>query len=151
MPKLIHTEIEIAASAAQVWAVLTDFDAYPEWNPFITQINGRPEIATRLDATLQPSGGKAMRFRPSVLEAKPASELRWLGHLLMPGLFDGEHSFKIEPLGPNRVRFVQEEVFSGILSSLVLRFAGDATKRGFEAMNVALKDRAEQLATSAAA
>jgi hypothetical protein len=85
-----------------------------------------------------------MGFRPRILAAAPARELRWLGHLGVPGLFDGEHGFRIEPLGPDRVRFVQEERFAGLLAPLVLRFVERGTRQGFEAMNRALKARAEQ-------
>lgn len=85
-----------------------------------------------------------MSMRPTVLAATPSRELRWLGHLGMPGLFDGEHRFRIEPLGTDRVRFIQEERFSGLLASLVMRFIERGTRQGFEAMNQALKARAEQ-------
>ena len=85
-----------------------------------------------------------MRMRPTVLEAAPSEELRWVGHLGIPGLFDGEHRFRIEPLGTNRVRFVQEEQFRGLLVPLVFRFIEGGTRQGFEAMNQALKARAEQ-------
>jgi len=85
-----------------------------------------------------------MQLRPTLLAAAPSQELRWLGQLGVPGLFDGEHRFRIEPLGTNRVRFVQEERFTGLLAPLVLRFIESGTRRGFEAMNQALKVRAEQ-------
>ena len=39
---------EIDASPEDVWQVLTDFDAYPEWNPFIRSIQGNPEVGSRL-------------------------------------------------------------------------------------------------------
>jgi hypothetical protein len=45
----------------------------------------------------QPPGGKPMTFKPTVLAADPARELRWLGRVLMPRLFDGEHGFRLEP------------------------------------------------------
>ena len=34
----LDTDVEIDASAERVWSVLADFDAYPEWNPFIRAI-----------------------------------------------------------------------------------------------------------------
>jgi hypothetical protein len=85
-----------------------------------------------------------MRLRPEVLAAAPSQELRWVGHTGVPGLFDGEHRFRIEPLAADRVRFVQEERFSGVLAPLVLRFIERSTRQGFEGMNLALKARAEQ-------
>ena len=84
-----------------------------------------------------------MTFRPKILNAEPNRELRWLGHLFVPGLFDGEHSFTIEPLGHARVRFVQREIFRGLLVPLFSRGLDRDTRRGFEEMNRALKERAE--------
>jgi hypothetical protein len=139
----LHSETAIQASPQRVWEILTDFAAYPDWNPFIPRISGSPEAGSRLDVQLQPPGGRGMRMRPTVTAAAPSHELRWLGHLGVPGLFDGEHSFRIEPLGADRVRFVQEERFTGLLAPLVLRFIARSIRQGFEAMNQALKARAE--------
>ena len=144
MASELHSETSIQASPQRVWEVLTDFAAYPTWNPFIPRINGSLEAGSRLDVQLQPPGSRGMRMRPTVLAAAPSQELRWLGHLGIPGLFDGEHRFLIEPVGTDRVRFVQEERFTGLLAPLVLRFIERGTRQGFEAMNQALKARAEQ-------
>jgi hypothetical protein len=138
----IRSEIEIAAPAGRVWEILTDFARFPEWNPFIRKAEGRAQVGARLTVLLQPAGGRATTFRPRVLKAEPGRELVWLGQLVVPGIFDGEHHFEIESRGDG-VRFVQREVFSGILAGVVLRQIGDATRAGFEAMNRALKARAE--------
>jgi hypothetical protein len=84
-----------------------------------------------------------MTFKPKVLNAEPDRELRWLGHLLVPGLFDGEHFFTIQPLEDNRVRFIQPEAFKGLLVPLSARNLDTNTQRGFEETNRALKERAE--------
>jgi hypothetical protein len=144
MAPQLHTEIAIEATPDRVWEILTDFAAYPAWNAFIPCISGPGTVGSRLDLQMRPPGGRGMQFRPTVLAAAPSQELRWLGQLGVPGLFDGEHRFRIEPLGTNRVRFVQEERFTGLLAPLVLRFIESGTRRGFEAMNQALKVRAEQ-------
>jgi hypothetical protein len=142
--KELRTEIEIQASAERVWQLLTDFPAFPQWNPFIRKASGNIRVGERLEVRLQPSGASAMTFRPTVLKVEPNREFRWLGHLLIPGLFDGEHSFTIEPLGEGRVRFTQREVFTGLLVPLLARGLDTDTQRGFEEMNQALKARAEQ-------
>ena len=141
--KELHSEIEIKASAERVWRLLTDFASYPEWNPFIRQISGEPITGERLEVRIEPPGGRGMTFRPTVLNAEDNRELRWLGHLLVPGLFDGEHSLTIQPLEENRVRFVQREGFKGLLVPLFARSLENNTQRGFEEMNRALKERAE--------
>ena len=109
--KELHSEIQIDAPAERVWELLTDFASYPQWNPFIRNISGQPATGERLRVRLVPPGGRGMTFKPRVLNAEPNREFRWLGHLLMSGLFDGEHSFTIQPLDENRVHFVQRETF----------------------------------------
>ena len=142
--KEIRTEIEIQASDKRVWQLLTDFASFPQWNPFMRQAVGEPKTGARLKVRIQPSGASGMTFRPTVLKVEPNRELRWLGHLLMPGLFDGEHILTIESLAENRVRFVQREIFTGILVPLFAHGLDTDTRRGFEEMNRALKARAEQ-------
>jgi hypothetical protein len=143
--KELHSEIEIYASAERVWRLISDFPSYPQWNPFIRRITGEPTTGERLEVRIEPPGGRGMTFRPTVLNAEPNLELRWLGHLLVPGLFDGEHALTIQPLEEHRVSFVQREVFRGLLVPLFARSLDNNTKRGFEEMNHALKERAETL------
>ena len=84
-----------------------------------------------------------MTIRPVLLKVDPLRELRWKGHLFFSGLFDGEHVFEIRPEGAGRCRFVQREIFSGLLLSLFTRMLKNGTARGFADMNAALKERAE--------
>jgi hypothetical protein len=70
--------------------------------------------------------------------------VRWLGRFILPGIFDGEHTLAVEPVGEATARFSQRERFSGILTA----FSGmlfDRTQTGFEAMNEALKRRCESI------
>jgi hypothetical protein len=139
----VKTEIEIEATPEQVWAILLDFPSHPAWNPFIRSIEGVAKVGDRLTVSIQPKGAKAMTFRPALLTVIPNSELRWLGHLLLPGIFDGEHYFQITQLTPRRVKFIQGERFSGILVLFAKSSLDGGTKAGFVAMNQALKSRAE--------
>ena len=140
----VFSEIEIQASAECVWQVLSDFASYPEWNPFIRRISGQPKEGTRLRVYIEPPGTKGRTFRPKVLKAEAKRELRWLGRLLIPGLFDGDHIFTIEQIGSEHVRFVQREIFSGLLVSFFLQGLDMKIRLGFEQMNQALKLQAEK-------
>lgn len=140
----LTTEIDIRARASRVWEVLTDFGQYPSWNPFIRKITGKAKAGARLEATMEPPGGRPMRFTPRLLVVRPGRELAWKGSLLVPGLFDGEHHFIIEPTGENAVRFIQRERFTGILVPFVRKILDTTTRAGFVAMNQALKARAER-------
>ena len=143
--KEIRTEITINASADRVWNVLTDFASFPQWNPFITSAEGELTPGQTLIIRLQSPGGKGMTFKPKVLVAEPNKELRWLGRLGMPGIFDGEHYFVIEAADDGGIRFVQGERFRGILVP-ILGILGmlKNTQQGFTNLNQALKARAEE-------
>jgi hypothetical protein len=142
--KQLHTSIDIDATSERVWEVLTDFAAYPQWNPFMPEVIGTPRVGERLKVRLQPSGGRGMTFQPTVLTADPGRQLRWLGRLLLPRVFDGEHSFTIEPVGDHQVHFVQQERFRGVLVRFMAGSLDRHTRPGFQQMNQALKRRAEQ-------
>jgi hypothetical protein len=148
MNQELSTQVDIDAPAEAVWAVLTDFDSYHEWNPFM-HVAGRASENARLHVELALSEGQSTRFRPTVTRVDPSRELRWLGHLWTPGLFDGEHRFELTPLDGGRTRLTHAERFSGVLAPLVRRLTGSATERGFEAMNAALKRRVETEAAEA--
>jgi hypothetical protein len=139
----IETEIEIEAPASSVWAHLTDFTRMPGWNPFITSISGKLSPGARLSIKVSPPGKRPMHFTPYVLAVQPNRELRWLGHLFISGVFDGEHYFLLESLSESRTRFVQGEIFSGLLVGPLSGML-HTTQMGFEAMNVALKQLAER-------
>ncbi|HEX4301059.1 MAG TPA: SRPBCC domain-containing protein [Gammaproteobacteria bacterium] len=142
MTRHIHTEILIQASPQRVWQVLTDFAAYPQWNPFIVSLQGRAEWGERLTVRIRMGGGKEHVFKPVLLQATPPTRLRWLGRLGVPGLFDGEHDFALEEqAGATLLR--HSESFQGYLVPLLWRSVEPASRAGFEAMNRALKARAE--------
>jgi hypothetical protein len=138
----IETGIEISAPPTAVWAILTGFTDMPAWNPFIKSISGDLVQGSRLSVHIAPPGKSGIRFKPTVLAVQPQRELRWRGHFLLPGIFDGEHYFLLEPMGDHGTRFTQGETFTGVLVGL-LEGTLTATEEGFRAMNKALKERAE--------
>jgi hypothetical protein len=143
MSRDIGDTIEINASPATVWATLTDTGSFATWNPFLRRADGELRPQAKLDVQIAPPGARAMSFKPTILAVEPERELRWIGHLVVPGLFDGEHSFRLESLESGGTRFTMAEHFSGLL---VPFFGGiiDKSQNGFQQMNAALKGRAEQ-------
>ncbi|WP_435064074.1 SRPBCC family protein [Halobaculum sp. EA56] len=144
----IRVETEIDAPAALVYEVLTDFDAYPEWNDY-TRIQGEAASGERLTVRPGPAAGSAPTFRPTVRQAD-GRELRWVGHLWVRGLFDGEHGFRVRDVDGERSVLVQDERFAGLLAGVLFRRYGDDWTATFRAVNEALRDRAESLATERA-
>jgi hypothetical protein len=138
----ITTETQINAPPERVWDVLTDFVSYPEWNPFIISIEGSLVEGSRLQVRLQPPGARGINMQPTILAMVPRQELKWLGHFLVPGVFDGEHHFLVSHLDDGSTRFTQEEHFKGVLVPLTGNLLRK-TEAGFEQMNQALKERTE--------
>lgn len=139
----ISTEIEINATSAKVWTILTKLNNFVKWNPFITEAKGEVKEGSQLKVRIEPPGGKGMTFKATVTRVVPKRKFRWLGHLLIPGLFDGEHIFEIESIAKNSVRFIQREQFRGLLVPLFWRSLESNIPQGFNEMNAALKKEAE--------
>lgn len=142
--KKIETEITIHGTPEQVWEVLTDFRMYPDWNPFIREASGLIETGTRLELRLHPPGRRPITFRPTVREVVPHHELRWIGHLGPPGLFNAENMFLLEPIDTFQTRLRQSETFRGIFVPIIPNRLFENTRRGFEQMNRALQAVVEE-------
>jgi hypothetical protein len=141
--KQLYTEISINATPAKVWAVLTNFSAYPSWNPFIKSFKGKPMVGEPIEVLLQPEGSKGMTMKPEVLNYEPNKELRWIGQLFASHIFDGEHAFVLRDNGDGTTTFMQYEHFRGILVPLLKQMLDVDTKASFMKMNEALKRRVE--------
>jgi hypothetical protein len=121
---------------------LIDLDKYTEWNPFIRNAVGLTKVGERLRVRLSPPNGREMEFKPTVKSFIESKEFSWLGHFLFPGVFDGEHVFKLKPINDGCL-LIQKESFSGLLVPFFWRSLNTNTRKGFEEMNKALKKRAE--------
>jgi hypothetical protein len=129
----LQTSIQLPVLPAKVWAVLTDFAAYPDWNPFITQASGDWAVGNSVAIT---AGG--MSFKPRVLNFSAGKELRWKGKLLFNGLFDGEHYFLLTDNGDGTTTLEHGERFSGLLIPAFRKKLETETKAGFITLNEAL-------------
>jgi hypothetical protein len=144
MKKEIKTEITIKATPEKVWSIFANFDGYPEWNPFIKWIKGEISAGNKITVRLEPPKGRGITMRPEVLVFEKNSEFSWIGHLMLPGLFDGEHRFKLINNGNGTTTFIQSEKFDGILVPLFKKMLDGSTKNGFLQMNEKLKELAEK-------
>jgi hypothetical protein len=79
--KEIYTEIEINASASVVLSILTDFDDFSRWNPFIRKISGKLQEGVQIEVFIKPSSSNVMKFRPKILTYDLERELKCLGIL----------------------------------------------------------------------
>ncbi len=143
MKKAIHTEIEIAASPEKVWGILSDFDSFGSWNPFISKVDGKLGEDEKIKIDVELKGSRTLKLNAIISKVVPNKELVWGGGLPF-GLFTGEHFYRIEKLGEDTVRFIHGENFTGLLVRFIWGAKGKQIGAAYVALNEALKKRAEE-------
>lgn len=139
-----RSRVWIDAPPEIVWKVLTTVDEYPSWNPFMTRVSGDFVEGQTVRIRFGQSDD-AMELTAKVLTVQPQAELHWRGQVWMPGLFDGDHHITLVRDG-NGTMLSQDEIFSGLLVGRLTRSVLETTRENFEAMDAALKKRAEEKA-----
>ncbi|MGB5217944.1 MAG: SRPBCC domain-containing protein [Smithella sp.] len=139
----VITEIEINATAERVWDVLTDFGAFPQWNPMIRWAKGEVRPGVRLTVCFESAGSRGYIFTPKLIIVDPKRQLRWLGYPRLPKLIDLEHYWIIEPVTKGKVRLIHGGVIYGWLTPLSGKIFEYKSRGPFEAMNRAHKKRVE--------
>ena len=138
----IETEARIDFPPHLVWQVLADFDSYSGWNPLNVAARGVARPGARIAMTFANPArpGGLVRQKVTIIACEPPTRLAWRGHV--PLLFDGVHSFDLEPAGAG-TRMLHAETQKGLVPLLLFR---DRALRerfvpAYEAMNRALAAR----------
>lgn len=140
----VQTQIDIAAPASVVWAILADFGMYRRWNPLIRGVLGHPEVGRQIEIRIRAPSGSDVGARPTIVSIREDREMKWLECWAMPALFASERRFRIEPLSDGNVRFHHGEQVRGIMVPLLTHRRRVRGSSGLDAMNKALKQRAER-------
>ena len=138
--KTMSATIQIDAPPMTVWAVLTDLDNYPDWNPLFRKASGQIAVGSRITLrSVHPANGRLMTVRPKITVADPGAELRWTSSL--PPIMSGEHSFTLTK-ADGGTQLVQAETFRGLLVPLSGKTFARA-ETSFQGLNGAIKKQAE--------
>ena len=144
--KEIKGSVEINAPLERVWQAITDFKSYPEWNPWITRMDGDPKVGSKVGVTVKAPGRKDTNFTSEVLEINPNHEMLMRGTVIK-GMLSDDHLFKLEPIGDSSTRFFQSVSFKGAMSSMIGGMVRDQQK-GLDLMNEAMRKRCEGMGKS---
>jgi hypothetical protein len=136
-------DIEIGASAEEVWRALVDFQRHREWNRYAPEWRGRAEVGTRLEFTVYPAG-KPRRFRPLVVEADPPHKLRYQDVVGSGILLTVDHTIEIVDRLEGRSYLSQCEHFTGLLVPFIWPRIKHEIRDGFSQMNADLKKWIEE-------
>jgi uncharacterized protein YndB with AHSA1/START domain len=144
MSFVIDRRLEIEAPAPVVWKVLTDLDAYGQWNPFV------PECRS----TLRPGDRIAMRVKLGKRTSRQVEEMlsfdegRGFSYRMRPLPFGALSSLRvqrIEALDDGRCEYHTHFELQGWLMPLVRKLLGRQLDVGFSGMTQGLKRRSEQV------
>lgn len=139
--------VTIDASAEEVWQVLTDFDSYPQWNPFTTRVvpKGQFQTGNKVDLHVHmPIRGD--RISVETVECiEPAKQIAWgmtMGHTC---LLKARRDQLISPINDTQCTYQTWDAFRGLLTPLVVKLFGKDMQNGFNGVADALKARCETL------
>lgn len=135
-----HTTSRIAAPPAEVWRVLTDFDAYPQWNPLVASVRGEAGAGRRIVIDIKPLGRV---YRPRITVWEPPHRLAWSSWEVLPFLLTSVHYFRLDPTPEGGTRLHHGERFRGLATPLLGRFLMDRMHQAFTHHDLALKQRIE--------
>lgn len=143
----VRTSLQIAASPERVWQVLTDFASWPQWNPVIQGFRGEARVGATVRFKIRIEATPELRFTARVVRCDPHREFAWRGGApLIPAIAWGEHWFRMEP-SEGGTLFTHGEDFGGLLALAMRGKTHARVLRTYDAMNRALKARAESGAT----
>lgn len=139
----LEAGILIEAPSHQVWAILTDFSTYSEWNPFVREVRGEAVDGRSLSIAVQTDAKHSRRLWSRVRSSQPPWELCSRGSFLAAFLLRAEHRFRLQSQPDGSTHLTQSLSFAGLLAPVYRRRVMAAAGPGFAAMNQALKTRAE--------
>jgi hypothetical protein len=130
---------DIDAPPEEVWPILADAGAWPEWDSGVKSVEGPVEPGSKLKLTTTADPDRAWPIK--VAELDPPNRMVWRSGMPL-GLFKGERIYRLEPAAGG-TRFHMREQFTGPLAPLIGRSIPDL-QPAFEQFAAGLKARAER-------
>lgn len=75
MAREFELSTPIDGTADEAWAVLTDFDAYPQWNRLVPFASGATVPGARVRGRIRGPGRRRIPFNPTIVSLDPPREL----------------------------------------------------------------------------
>lgn len=138
----IEHRVGIQAPAETIWEVLYDLPKWAEWNPLYVEAVGAIRIGEVLTLKMVLPDEPERTIQPVVLEWVPHEQLHWRLSMMW-GLVSNTRYIEIEQLAEASCIVSNGELFGGLLGPSVAKRMGRKVWRGFEAMDMALKETAE--------
>lgn len=134
--------MDIDAPIDRVWRILTQLDAYADWNPFTPRVESSLAIGDPVHLHVRLVGERLMHRVETVTRNAPYT-LGWDMKMGAPFLLYAERVQVLTPIDEHRTHYRTEDCFTGWLRPLVLGLFGTAMERGFRDCALGLKKAAE--------
>ena len=144
----INHEIEIKAPASAVWAVITDFDSYPQWNPFVVAAKSSLKPGDPIDMKVKLLG-PVQRQVEIILDVRQGKGFSYCMKPFPLGALSSRRSHEIIELGDGRCQYKSHFHLEGWMMPLIRGMMRGALERGFGGMSVAIRERAQAIAAKA--
>ena len=142
--KEVKTEIEISASPAKVWEILTDFEKWNAWNPIVESVSGNAALGNKLDVAMKgPEGKSGPRYSPVITTFEEGKAFRWRGKMMAGFLMTNDKEIILEGAG-EKTQLIHKELFNGLLVPLFWGKMEQGVPGMLNAMNQSLKAFAEK-------
>lgn len=128
----IRVERVLDAPIDAVFAVLDDFDRYPEWNTFTERVVTRRVVGGPVELHVNMPGGKKRVMSETFTGYEKGKRMSWGLKWGFGILLDCDRIQELESLPDGRTKYVTYEGFSGLLAPVVVKFFGGQVRRGFE-------------------
>ncbi len=133
--KSVHSEVNIPASPAEVWAVLTDVEKIAEWNPVLVPIEGELIAGSTIKYRFNQDADNQYDIPATVKRIVKNQLLNQTGGLF--GIITFDHQYQLEPAGAG-TRLIIHEEYRGIM----VPFWNPApVEQAYERLAKALRDR----------
>ena len=137
----IEHRIGVAASSETIWEVIADLERWGEWNPMHPEARGVIGIGAPLEVA-EVIGGEPGRLHQVVVpDWTPELQLIWTNRRAF--MARSTRYFEIEKLSEGGCILANGEIFEGFRGKTWARRRRAAFRAAFEAVNEAIKARAE--------
>ena len=142
--KIESVSVDIKAPVHKVWEVLTNFEHYPEWNPFTVQIDADlSTLGSDVGLHVQMRPNKMIHQVEKLRVCKKEEQLSWGVTFVHPILLQAQRDQVLSVVDANTTRYVTVDVFRGLLVPVMMALYGKDIKRGFDYVALGLKARCE--------
>jgi hypothetical protein len=111
---LCSVEVNIRASAQEIWRLLTDAKGFPRWNSTVASIEGEIRDGERLRISVPAS---TRSFTPTVSGFVPNQRMTWTGGFAP--MFQGVRIFQLNSRNDGSTDFNMQERFSGLMLPMI--------------------------------